>query len=347
MKMIEEGMDVARIKFSYGTHEENSRIAKRVKDSGGEIAVICDIQGPRIRVGRMSENVVFKRGDRVFLTSREIIGDNENIPISYKRLSKDIKKGDKVFINDGLIGLEVLDKAPKELSCRVLSGGLLRSYKGVNIPDLKLSESVPTEKDILDLEFIAALDVEYVAVSFVENKRVIDRVRKVLDNKGRMDIKLISKIERESALKNFEEILDASDGIMVARGDLGVETSPERVPLLQKKIIRQCNRVGKPVIVATQMLESMIFQSIPTRAEANDVFNAVLDGADALMLSGETAIGKYPLKAISIMTRIAASAETNMPKQDPSYYDSKVQTVAESLDRQFTQSLVNFRKAVH
>jgi pyruvate kinase len=331
VRMIEGEMDVARINFSHGTRDENGRVIKRIKDSGGEIAIMCDIQGPRIRVGRMSENIVFERGDSVLLTSRDIIGDNERIPISYKRLSKNIKKGDKVFLNDGIIGLEVLDVASQELSCRVLSGGLLTSNKGVNFPDIQLSKSVPTKKDILDLEFIAGLDVEYVAVSFVENKREIDRVRKVLDNKGSMDVKLVSKIEREAALKNFEEILDASDGIMVARGDLGVETSPERVPLFQKKIIRQCNREGKPVIVATQMLESMIFQSIPTRAEASDVFNAVLDGADALMLSGETSIGKYPVKALSIMAKIAASAETVMPRRDPSYYDAKIQTVAEVL----------------
>lgn len=331
VRMIEKGMDVARINFSHGTQAENGRVIKRIKDAGGEIAVMCDIQGPRIRVGRMSENVVFDRGDSVVLTSRDIIGDVERIPIAYERLSKDVKKGNKVFLNDGIIGLEVLDVASQELSCRILSGGLLTGNKGVNFPDIELRESVPTKKDILDLEFIAGLDVEYVAVSFVDNKRELGKVRKVLNKNGSIDIKLVSKIEREAALKNFEEILDASDGIMVARGDLGVEISPERVPFFQKKIIRQCNREGKPVIVATQMLESMIFQSIPTRAEANDVYNAVLDGADALMLSGETSTGKYPVKALSIMAKIAASAETGMPKRDPGYYDSKLQTVAEVL----------------
>lgn len=330
-RMIDAGMDVARINFSHGTHEEHTKTVERIRGIDDEIALMCDIQGPRIRVGKMSDPVILERGNTILLTTEDITGNRERVPISYKRLTQDLRKGDRIFISDGIIMLEVLEVGVHELRCRVLSGGVLSSHKGVNLPKIKLSVSVPTKKDVRDLEFILDLGPEYVAISFVGNKSEVRRVRAILDEKDGSDIKLISKIERHGAIDNFDEILEASDGIMVARGDLGVETSPEKVPQIQKEIIRECNREGKPVIVATQMLESMVFQPVPTRAEANDVFNAVLDGADAVMLSGETSIGKYPVEAVAIMDKIVARAEGTMPRRDPNYYDSKNQTVAEIL----------------
>ncbi len=310
-------MDLARINFSHGSHRENGRIVRMLKDA--EIPIICDIQGPKIRVGEMPEKVVLERGSTVTLTTRDATGNGDLVPVSYKWLTRDLKKGDMVFIGDGIISLEALEVEDTEVRCRVISGGLLSSRQGVNLPNIELTERVPTKKDLKDLEYIADLDPEYVAVSFVSGGEDVERVREVL---GRDDIGLISKIERQVAVEAFEEILKVSEGIMVARGDLGVETPPERVPGLQKEMIRKCNREGKPVIVATQMLESMIFHPVPTRAEASDVFNAVLDGADALMLSGETAIGRYPVEAVDTMARIAASAEATVSKRDPGDYHS-------------------------
>lgn len=330
-RMIDKGMDLARINFSHGTHDEKTRIFQTIRDIHGDIPIICDIQGPKIRVGKMAENVVLKQDAPIVITTQDIKGDKERIPISYKDLTKDVKVGDVIFLSDGMISLEVLIIDETDLRCTVLSGGLLSSNMGVNLPNVDLTETVPTRKDKEDLEFIAGLGPEYVAVSFVGNPKGVERVRKTLDGFGGQPIKLISKIERQVALKHIDDILRVSDGLMVARGDLGVEIPPERVPALQKEIILKCNRAGKPVIVATQMLESMIFQSVPTRAEASDVFNAVLDGADAVMLSGETAIGKYPEKAVEIMSKIASKAEEVMPQRDPHRFDSENQGISELL----------------
>jgi len=343
-RLSSAGMDVARINLSHGTLAENRALIEKIKASNDGIAVLCDIQGPRIRTGKMADNVVLEMGTKLVLTTDDVVGDAKRIPISYKRLPTDLKEGDHIFINDGIISLEVTGVLENGLECRVLTGGLLSSNKGVNLPNIKLSRRVPTKKDQRDLEFIAGLDIEYVAISFVENEREVDRVRSILSQHGAEDVKLISKIERQSAIANFEGILMASDGVMVARGDLGVETSPEEVPTLQKEIIRESNKEGKPVIVATQMLESMTFQPVPTRAEANDVFNAVLDGADALMLSGETSVGRYPVEAVSMMTKIAANAEDSIPRRDPSYYDSKSQTVAEVLGQAVNTIVAEFEE---
>lgn len=329
--MVEAGMDVARINFSHGTHEEHARTIERIRSVDDGVAVMCDIQGPRIRVGRMSEPASLERGKTVVITTEDVVGDEGRVPIPYKGLTRDLKKGDRIFIGDGIIMLEVLEVKGREVRCRVLSGGVLTSNKGVNLPRVKLSVSVPTEKDRRDLEFIAGLGPEYVAVSFVGNKGEVKKVRAILDDNGGSEIRLISKIERQAAIESFDGILQVSDGIMVARGDLGVEMSPETVPQLQKEIITRCNREGKPVIVATQMLESMILQPLPTRAEASDVYNAVLDGADAVMLSGETSIGKHPVEAVRIMDRIVTEAERTLPRRDPDYFDSEHQTIAEIL----------------
>ncbi len=235
------------------------------------------------------------------------------------------------FINDGIIKIEVKSKAEDHLVGEILAGGMISDRKGVNIPTGELKQRVPTEKDIEDLKLIAELNPEFVAISFVSDGSDVLHVKKILENYGNNKIKLISKIERPIALDNFDAILEVSDGIMVARGDLGVEIDPDQVPLKQKSMIYKCNKEGKPVIVATQMLESMISASIPTRAEANDVFNAVFDGSDAVMLSGETAVGKYPIKTVQFMNQISKTATENMPRRVPDEYDSDRLTHTQTL----------------
>ncbi|MFQ5975614.1 MAG: pyruvate kinase [Candidatus Hydrothermarchaeales archaeon] len=330
-KMIDAGMDVTRLNFSHGTHEkhlENINLIRKINDN---IAILCDIQGPKIRTGTMKENTVLERGQEVTITTSDSIGDKNLIPISYKGLPQDVNPEDLIFINDGLIKLQIKRVEGNEIVCDVIVGGEIRSRKGVNIPSSTLSITIPTEKDRKDLEFIAGLNIEYVAASFVGTAAEVDTVREILGSKGDDSKKIISKIERPIALKNFDEILMASDGIMVARGDLGVEIPPEQVPKVQKELIHKCNSEGRPVIVATQMLESMTYQSTPTRAEASDAFNAVLDGADAVMLSGETATGLYPVQSVELLNRIVETAENVMPRRDPNYYDSSKETISEIL----------------
>jgi len=253
---------------------------------------------------------------------KKIIGDQEQFSIPLKGFLKSMRIGDFFFVNDGIIKIQVKKKEADHVIGEVLAGGTISNRKGVNIPSGELSQKVPTEKDIIDLEFIAELDPEYVAISFVSGSDDVLHVRKILENYGNSTIKLISKIERPIALDYFDQILEVSDGIMVARGDLGVEIDPDKVPLWQKEMIYKSNREGKPIIVATQMLESMVVNSIPTRAEANDVYNAVMDGTDAVMLSAETAVGKYPINAVQYMNQIAKTATENMPKRTPDKFDS-------------------------
>jgi pyruvate kinase len=242
-----------------------------------------------------------------------------------------MKVGDIFFVNDGIIKIKVKSKEKDHIIGEVQSGGIISNRKGVNIPSGDLTQRVPTEKDIKDLEFIADLDPEYVAISFVSGGEDVLHVKKILENYGNNNIKLISKIERPIALEKFDEILDVSDGCMVARGDLGVEIDPDKVPLWQKEMIYKANKEGKPIIVATQMLESMISNPIPTRAEANDVYNAVMDGTDAVMLSAETAVGKYPINAVQYMNQIAKTATENMPGRTPDEYDSESLTHTQTL----------------
>lgn len=330
-KMIEKGMDVARLNFSHGTHESHRRNVDLIRSINDAIAILCDIQGPKIRVGKMKEHVVLKRGQEFTLTSGEVLGDENIASVSYEKLPREVKAGDKIFLNDGIIKLEVKDVRGEGIRCEVIVGGELSSRKGINVPTSALTLSIPTEKDVGDIKFIAGLGVEYVAASFVGSAAEVAKVREILQSEGETKTKIISKIERPIALKNFDDILAASDGIMIARGDLGVEIPPERVPKFQKELIHKCNREGRPVIVATQMLESMTFQSTPTRAEASDAFNAVLDGADAVMLSAETATGKFPVRVVDILNRIVETAENVMPRRDPNYYDSTNETISEIL----------------
>jgi pyruvate kinase len=329
-ELIESGMDCARINFSHGTKEDKKNMFQTIRQIDDRLAIMCDIQGPKIRIGEVVEGGVnLQPGKKFNLTTDEVTGNGELVSISYKDLPNDIKLGDKVFINDGIICLEVKNIEGTEIECVVLSGGHISSKKGVNLPSTEISLTVPTEKDIEDLKLIAELDPEYVAVSFVGTDDDVLKIRELLAGFGNDTIKIISKIERPVAVDNFDSILKVSDAIMVARGDLGVELPPEKVLPVQKVMIRKCNIAGKPIIVATQMLESMVTSPVPTRAEVSDVFNAIEDGADAVMLSAETASGDYPKGAVNIMERIIRVSESLIPDRNPDDYDSTDETIAE------------------
>ncbi|MFO8019958.1 MAG: pyruvate kinase [Promethearchaeia archaeon] len=323
-KLINEGVDVFRLNFSHGSHEEIRNIVKRIREVDDYISILTDIQGPKIRVGEFKDDNAYHLdvGQEVEVYEKEILGDEHKFSIPLVGFLDLMNKGDVFYINDGIIKIKVKKKTKNHIVGEIITGGIISNNKGVNIPSGKLNQSVPTEKDIKDLELIAELAPEYVAISFVSHSGEVLHVKKILENYGNDEIKLISKIERRVALDHFDQILNVSDGIMIARGDLGVEISPDQVPLRQKELIYKCNKEGKPVIVATQMLESMTKSPIPTRAEANDVFNAVFDGCDAVMLSAETAVGRNPIDAVMYMNKIALTATENMPLRQPDDYDS-------------------------
>jgi len=322
--LIREGMDVARLNFSHGSHEFHRETVKLIREGEQKfdrpVTILQDLQGIKIRVGGVKNGAVkITRGAEVSLFPGEGTGDEKNIFVSYPLLLKDARKGDTVLIDDGLIQMEVTGKGRKALKARVVEGGVLTDKKGVNFPGMRISQESFTPKDRKDLAFGLDLGVDYVAVSFVGRAADITSVRDWLKEK-KEDIPLIAKIEKREALDNIGSILDASDGVMVARGDLGVEVPTEEVPLIQKDLIGRANRKGKLVITATQMLESMKEHLRPTRAEATDVANAVIDGTDALMLSVETATGAYPVAAFRMMDRIIRHTE-------------RTQTIASSYER--------------
>jgi pyruvate kinase len=334
-RLRDEGCDVVRLNFSHATKEgtEMIELYNRVRKTIPENAILCDVQGPKIRIGLMEAPVTLEYGKEFILYEKEIVGNQQQASISYKGFIHDVDVGDYVFINDGLVRLQITEKNEKEgfVKTKILAGGTISSKKGVNIPKGQLSMKVPTDKDVHDLRLIAKLNPEYVAASFISNAEEIKEIRAILDNGGADRTKIIAKIERPIALINFDEIIGAADGVMVARGDLGVEIPAEDVPIRQKEMILKCNKVGKPVIVATQMLESMIQNPVPTRAEVNDVFNAVYDRSDAVMLSGETSVGKFPFEAVSYMDRIIAKAEKYIQSIDPQLIDSPEPEMYESV----------------
>lgn len=313
-KMLLNGMNVARLNFSHGTHEyhaETIETFRRVRDRlHMPAAVLLDTKGPEIRLCDFEkESVTLKKGDEFTLTSEDILGNEEIAAITYKDLPSQLKEGNKILIDDGKVALEVLSTTRKEIKCKVTVGGKISNHKGVNVPNVHLNFEYLSQKDKEDLLFGVEHDVDYIAASFVRSKEDIIALRNYLDYIGGKDIKVISKIENIEGVENFEEILKYSDGIMVARGDMGVEVEYEKLPGLQKKFIRKCFQSGKIVITATQMLESMIHSSTPTRAEITDVANAVFDGTSAIMLSGETAMGDHPAKVVKTMAKIAMQAE--------------------------------------
>ena len=306
--MVEAGMDVARINLSHGDQEHHRRIVEAIEDIGNA-SILADLPGPKIRIGEVEGSVNLRPGDEVHFTTRAVTGTGSLLPVSYKRLPGELRVGGSLFINDGLIEVEVssVDEDLEGFRGRVVSGGEVVSRKGVNVPGAALSMRPPTEKDVEGIRF--AVDFcDWLAVSFVRSGEDVENTRREVERAGG-DQPLISKIEHQEAIANIDEIIEASDGVMVARGDLGIEVPPWEVPLLQKSIIGKCNRAGKPVIVATQMLESMVTNPRPTRAEASDVANAMLDGADAVMLSEETAVGLFPIEAVKVMNNIGRTVE--------------------------------------
>ncbi len=307
--MIQAGMDVARLNLSHGTLEEHRGVVDTLRELGG-VAILVDLPGPKIRLGRIEGPVRLQAGQRVHFTTGDVVGDSHTLPVSYPRLPGEVVVGGRVFINDGLVEVEVtgIDDDEGGFDGRVLSSGMVSSHQGVNAPGAALSMRPPTEKDLEGIRFGVGADADWFAASFIRGKEDVERVREAVRDAGG-DQPVISKVEHGDAIRNIGEIVEASDGAMVARGDLGVEVPPWDVPLLQKRIIGLCNEAGKPVIVATQMLESMAIHPRPTRAEASDVANAIMDGADAVMLSGETAIGLYPIEAVRVMNRIGRAVE--------------------------------------
>ncbi|AFA48064.1 pyruvate kinase [Acetobacterium woodii] len=313
-ELIINGMNVARLNFSHGSHEEHAARIKRIKEVRKElgipIAIMLDTKGPEIRTGDLeNEKVELVTGENVTLTTEPISGDQKHFSVSYKNLPKEVSAGCRILIDDGLIQLEVENTNETEINCRVLNGGTLGSKKSINIPGVNIELPALTEKDKSDIIFGIQQKVDYVAASFVRKPHDVLAIRKVLEQNGGGGIYIISKIENQEGVENIDRILDVSDGIMVARGDLGVEIPAEEVPLVQKSIIRKCNLLGKPVITATQMLDSMMRNPRPTRAEVGDVANAVFDGTDAVMLSGETAAGSYPIESVKTMCNIVVNSE--------------------------------------
>jgi pyruvate kinase len=312
--LINEGVDVFRLNFSHGSHEDHLKVIHFVRELnqelGTNVSLLQDLQGPKIRINEMQPNIVIERGQELTITTRELLGNNEIASTSYKTLPKDVKTGDIILVDDGKIELKVREIRDEEVITEVVYGGPLKSRKGINLPFTKVSAPSLTDKDLKDLEFGMKNDVDWIALSFVRKAADIYSMREILE-KNKSNSRIVAKIEKPEALSNIDDIITATDAIMVARGDLGVEIWLEEVPMVQKMLIEKCNRAGKPVIVATQMMESMIENPRPTRAETNDVANAVMDGADALMLSAETAAGKYPIEVIRSMVRTISSVEKN------------------------------------
>lgn len=320
--LIAAGIDVARLNFSHGVHDDHRKVVAHIREEaarqGRQVSILQDLQGPKIRVGAMlNGGVLLHKGQRVVLTAQPLEeSTSERVFVSYDSLSQDVKAGGKILIDDGLLELKVLETRHREVVTEVVVGGPLRSRKGVNLPNIRTSTPALTPKDLDDLAFGMALGVDIIALSFVRDETDVVGLKQRIAEAGN-SISVIAKIEKPEAVDRIDAILEVADGIMVARGDLGIEMPMSKVPGAQKTIIRKCLVAGKPVITATQMLESMIENVLPTRAEASDVANAVLDGSDAVMLSGETAVGKHPVKVVEAMSRIIASAEQHWGESRP------------------------------
>ncbi|GAA2801661.1 pyruvate kinase [Crossiella cryophila] len=308
-------MDVARLNFSHGTHADHKQIYDIVRqasdEAGKAVGIMADLQGPKIRLGRFANGPVeWRTGDRVRITVEDISGTHDRVSTTYKGLAEDAKPGDRMLVDDGKVGLVVVGVEGQDVVCDVTEGGTVSDNKGISLPGMDVSVPALSEKDIEDLEFALALRVDFIALSFVRSPADIDLVHQVMDRVGNGRLPVIAKLEKPEAVDNLEAVVLAFDGIMVARGDLGVELPLEHVPVVQKRAVQIARENAKPVIVATQMLDSMIQNSRPTRAEASDVANAVLDGADAVMLSGETSVGRYPIETVETMARIVRYVET-------------------------------------
>jgi len=317
-RMLRAGMNVARLNFSHGDFAAHKKVIDNLRaaslSTGCRVALMADLSGPKMRIGKLAEEPIeLTPGDSFVLTTEEIVGDRGRASVSFKRLPQAVKPGDALFLNDGIIQIEVVSVNGNDVACRVVVGGELRSRKGLNLPDIDLGVSAFTERDHECLKFAAQEGIDAISQSFVETGADIRAVRQAAEALGYQPF-IIAKIERSNALKHLDDILDAADGIMIARGDLGVEVPIERIAVIQKDLMRQANRRARPVITATQMLESMTENRRPTRAEATDVANAILDGTDCVMLSAESAMGRYPVDAVAMLAKIAAVVE---PRKQP------------------------------
>lgn len=346
-KLIEIGVDCFRLNFSHGSRDFHRECIKKIRETshskGRYCGILADLQGPKIRVGEIQDGKVhLKQGDSIILTSETVIGNAQRVSISYKELALDVRKGNQFLLDDGLLTFEVeqVNLSTQEIHCNVIYGGNLKSRKGINLPGVNLSARSLTAQD-LENAFLSIEEwVDYIALSFVRKPEDIDFLKELIESQGKKRIPIIAKIERKEALDNIEGILQKADGLMIARGDLGVEMRLEKVPLIQKNLIRQCNLSTKLVITATQMLESMIQNPMPTRAEVSDVANAILDGTDAIMLSGETAVGNYPYEVVEQMIQIALEIEgsstatslyTRTSFYDEREYTEKTGTIEETM----------------
>jgi pyruvate kinase len=310
-------MNVARLNFSHGTHEEHGRVILSIRDISKELccptAILQDVSGPKVRVGMIHDGPVYLESNQIFiLTSRDIIGNCKEVSLTYKGLVSDVKSGDKLLLADGTIKMVVEEVKGQDVYCRVIIGGYLNSHKGINLPDKTMNIPILSKKDINDIRFGIENKVDYIALSFVRNLNDVLQAREIIENFNG-NIPIIAKIEKHEALNEIDGIIANTNGIMIARGDLGVDIPIEKVPIVQKNLIQKANNNGKPVITATQMLRSMVDNPLPSRSEVTDIANAVLDGSDALMLSEETAIGKYPFLAVETMSKSISYAETLFP----------------------------------
>jgi pyruvate kinase len=319
-KMIEAGMNVARLNFSHGTYEEHKiridNLRQAAKRSGKSLAIMLDTKGPEIRTGPLKDGkVLLKSGQRFVLTIRKVEGDHNEVFISYPNLPQEVKKGSTILLSDGLISLQVEETTDTDIICKVINGNELGERKGINVPGVRINMPFLSQKDIDDINFGVDNQIDYIAASFATTADDILDIKRLLE-KRQADIEIIAKIESQSGVENLDDMIKIADGVMVARGDLGVEIPAEDVPLVQKNIVEKCHPAGKMVIIATQMLDSMMMNPRPTRAEVSDVANAIFDGADAIMLSGETAAGKYPVEVVETMARIAKRAEEALPYEE-------------------------------
>ncbi len=312
IELIHAGMDVARLNFSHGNHSDHKTRIEMVREAarrtGKHIAILQDLQGPKIRIGMLEKTVLLKQGDRFIITIDDIVGTYDRVSTTYKEIVYDVKRGDRILMDDGLLEVKVLDKNEREVITEVVVGGLLKSQKGLNLPGVSMSVPSLSEKDIEDAHFGLDNEVDMIALSFVRSAKDVEQLADIIRSRGKTAW-IVAKIERPEAIENIDEIIAAANAVMVARGDLGVEMKTSAVPVLQKLIVQKCNAAYKPVIIATQMLESMTENPRPTRAEASDVANAVFDGTDAVMLSGETAAGKYPIETVKTMCEIINNVE--------------------------------------
>jgi len=316
MQMMEAGMNVARLNFSHGTHEEHRQRINKLRYAGQQrrspLAIMLDTRGPEIRTGLLeNKKVQLKSGQQFNLTNRSIKGDESQVEINYANLPREVHKDNIILLADGLISLLVKETTDTDIICRVMNGGELGERKGVNVPGVRIELPFMSDKDREDILFGIEMEVDFIAASFVRSAEDVIEIKRILEQKH-ADIDVIAKIESQEGVNNLEDIIQIADGIMVARGDLGVEIAAEEVPLIQKEILKKCSKVGKPAIIATQMLDSMIVNPRPTRAEVSDVANGIFDGSDAIMLSGETAAGKYPVEVVETMARVAYRAEQSL-----------------------------------